>query len=111
MIHPQELTVSTTFHRAACLKLTFYKLKYRELFAQSQKNVEVLEIFKGSVSRYVEWWTRMHMSLEQQANSSDELSKLYSAIRKKTVKEKWEKLGTDFRTHTDKVSRLLFLFH
>ena len=52
----------------------------------------------------------MHMSLKQQANSSDELSKMYSAIRKKTVKEKWEKLGTDFRKYTEKVSRLLFDF-
>jgi len=50
----------------------------------------------------------MHMSLKHQANSSDELSKMYSAIRKKAVKEKWVKLGTDFQEYADRVSWLLF---
>jgi len=69
-----------------------------------EKNGEVLEIFRESVSRYVTWWTRMHMLMSQQANSSEELSKMYSAIIKGNVKWKWENLAIDFQEYADKVS-------
>jgi len=90
--------------------LTYYNSNTGDHLFSLEKNGEVLEIFIESVSRYVTWWTRMHMSMSQQADSSEELSKMYSAVRKGNVKRKWKKLATDFQEYADKVSRLHFGF-
>jgi len=45
------------------------------------------------------------MSLSQQADSIEELSRMYSGERNKKVVEKWEKISDDFRKYTDKVRR------
>jgi len=52
----------------------------------------------------------MYMAMSQQANSSEELSKMCSAVRKGNVKGKWEQLATDFQEYANKVSRLHFGF-
>ena len=49
----------------------------------------------------------MHMSMLQQVNSSEDLSKIHSATR---MKGRWEKLATDFQEYADKISRLRFGF-
>jgi len=68
-----------------------------------EETIDSLERFKGSVSRYVEWWTRMNMEMEQQANSTDEVKKLHSEVRKQNIARKWENLGLHFQKYTDKV--------
>jgi len=51
----------------------------------------------------------MKMSMDQQANSTDELKKFYSQVRKQNVAQKWEKLSTDFQEYSNKVSELAVL--
>jgi len=48
-----------------------------------ENNVDILESFKNSISGYVNWWTRMDMSMNQQAGSIEELSQKYSGERNK----------------------------
>jgi len=76
-----------------------------ELWQNLENNVDVLESFKNSISGYVNWWTRMTMSMNQQAESIEELSRMYSNERNKKVVEKWERISDDFRKYTDRVSR------
>ena len=70
-----------------------------------ENNVDILESFKNSISGYVNWWTRMDMSMNQQAGSIEELSQKYSGERNKKVVAKWEQISDDFRKYTDRVSR------
>ena len=51
----------------------------------------------------------MKMSMDQQANSTDELKKFYSQVRKQNVAQKWEKLSTDFQEYANKVTELAVL--
>jgi len=74
-----------------------------------KKSANVLERFKTSITQYITWWTRMKMSMEQQANSTEELKKFYSQVRKQNVAQKWEKLSTDFQEYSNKVTELAVL--
>jgi len=47
----------------------------------------------------------MDMSMNQQAGSIEELSRVYSGERNKKVVAKWEQISDDFRKYTDKASR------
>ena len=76
------------------------------MFLQKLENdVDILESFKNSISGYVNWWTRMNMSMNQQAESIEQLSRMYSNERNKKVVDKWEQISDDFRKYTDRVSR------
>jgi len=75
-----------------------------------KKAITVLEAFKGSVSLYVEWWTRMNMAMSQQSTSTEEILQLYSAARKNKICSQWERLASSFQEYSDKVGgKIIFL--
>jgi len=77
-----------------------------ERLSTLKETTKVLERFRTSITQYISWWTRMKMTMDQQANSTNELKKFYSQVRKQNVAQKWEKLSTDFQEYSNKVSEL-----
>jgi len=77
-----------------------------ERLSTLKETTKVLECFRTSITQYISWWTRMKMTMDQQANSTNELKKFYSQVRKQNVAQKWEKLSTDFQEYSNKVSEL-----